>query len=227
MKHIITFFSLLAFTMPAIANYSEYGYGDEYDMPSESYEYVAPTASTSDNARRDTYVGLRLHKNEHIEMGFHMRHGGNTTITDDSGGIGLYVGNKLTEYVKIEFETAYTGSKNSKYDTTFEYDIWANMLNVYMFYEFGNAVAPYAGVGMGMTGIWGNVGGTSDSEFDLSYQMMVGVNFALNARIDLNVGFKYQNYGGIEHKFSNGTYAKTTIDATELYIGAAYKFGLK
>ena len=67
----------------------------------------------------------------------------------------------------------------------------------------------------------------SDSVFDLSAQAMLGVNFALNDRIDLNLGVKYQKYGDADHRTNGNTYATTDIDATEFYIGVAYKFGLK
>ena len=45
--------------------------------------------------------------------------------------------------------------------------------------------------------------------------------FALNKYIDLNMGVRYVDYGKIKHE-----HATTHIDATEFYIGAAYKFGL-
>ena len=60
----------------------------------------------------------------------------------------------------------------------------------------------------------------SDSVFDLSAQAMLGVNFALNDRIDLNLGVKYQYYGEVEHKLHGKEYAVTDVDATEFYFGA-------
>jgi len=60
-----------------------------------------------------------------------------------------------------------------------------------------------------------------DNAFDLSYQVMVGVLFHLNSRIDLDVGFKYINFGRVEH-----TSGVSKVDATQLYLGLAYKFGL-
>lgn len=233
MKKFIAIIAALVIT-PAIAN--EYGTLDEYTDSDYDYQYsetyVAPVASAqpAPKPRRDNYVGIRLHNNAKIAYDYDIRDGGNMTLKDDNFGFGLMIGNRLTDHVKIEFETAYTGAKFNKYATDFDYDIWSNMLNVYLFQEYAGAVAPYFGLGIGFAGMWGDVSTsllhTSDNSFDLSYQAMIGVNFALNDRIDLNLGFKYQRYGEIEHKSSAGTYATTDIDATEIFISVAYKFGL-
>ncbi len=208
----IAFILSLMIVMPAMA--------DDWN---DDYAYADTSVKTT---ARDNYVGIRLHKNEHIAYKYDLKHGQDITTKDDNFGFGVMVGNRLTDHVKIEFETSYTGTSFKKYNVNYDYDIWANMLNVYLFNEFGNAVAPYAGVGMGLTGIWAHANHTSDSECAVSYQAMIGVNFALNDRIDLNLGVKYQNYGTVEHKNSNGNFATTKIDATEFYLGAAYKFGL-
>ncbi len=202
--------------MPAMA---DDWYNDDYDMG-----YSTP-------ARRDNYVGIRLHKNEHIAFKYDITGGATITPKDDNFGFGISVGNRLTDNVKIEFETAYTGAKFTRYGTRHDYDIWSNMLNVYLYQTFGGAVEPYAGLGLGLTGILGDISGAaphiSDSTLDLSLQAMVGVNFALNDRVDLNLGAKYVRYGKLAFENSSGEYATTRIDATEIYIGAAYKFGLK
>lgn len=180
---------------------------------------------------RDNYVGFRLHKNENIVFQYDLDGAGKDTVRRDNFGFGAVVGNRLSDNIKIEFETLYTGAKHNTSDKKLDYDIWSNMFNVYLFQEFSGAIAPYVGIGIGFSGIWGDINATtyhiSDSTIDLSYQAMIGVNFALNSRIDLNLGFKYQYYGEIEHKLHGTEFAKSTADATEFYIGAAYKFGIK
>lgn len=202
-------------------------YYAEYASPDAKY-VPAPVATP---ARRDNYVGIRLHKNERIAYGFDLRNGPGTTLRDDTVGFGAYVGNRLTDSVKVEFETMYTGIDDTKRDIDMNFDVWANMVNVYLFRAYDTAVEPYAGLGLGFSTIWSDIGGrmpaASDTTFDFAYSLMFGVNFALNDRIDLNLGFKYIKYGDADHKTSRGTYATTDIDATEFYLGAAYKFGLK
>lgn len=248
MKKLSLFVLITAICTPALAN-------DMYGMTDTEYTYMSPDAdimtddtltdapmvadasttaprpASAPRGARDNYVGLRLHKNEHAAFKYHVNGGYTTTPRKDNFGLGLYVGNRLTDNVKLEFETAYTGAKLSKYGTDHDYDIWSNMLNVYMYHTFGGAVEPYAGVGIGLTGIFGKISGTaphiSDSALDLSAQVMVGVNFVLNDRVDLNLGAKYVRYGRVEYKTSGHEYANTRIDATEIYIGAAYKFDIK
>ena len=148
----------------------------------------------------------------------------------DNFGFGLVAGNRLSDNVKIEFETMYTGGAKTKRATKYDFDVWANMLNVYLFREYSDAIAPYFGVGIGLASIWGDVHGPyghlSDYVLDLSYQAMLGVNFALNNRVDVNIGIKYQYYGEVEHNHDGQEYAITDVDATEFYFGGAYKFSL-
>ena len=209
---------------PAMATDYDDEYGTYYDdtetYATSSYDYDTPRTE-----RRDTYAGIRIHRNEHISFKYDTHGGADTTIRDDNFGFGLNIGNRLTDYVKLEFETAYAGASLKKHDTDFDYDIWSNMLNVYIYKNFGGAVEPYFGVGIGASGIWGDVDGADgkhdDSGFELSFAAMAGVNFALNKYIDLNLGLRYIDYGKLGHHD-----ATTHIDATEIYIGAAYKFGL-
>ncbi len=225
MKKLLMVLMMLG-AMPAMAN----EYGDEvltYDDYDYADTYYAPAAPAAENVRRDNYVGLRVQKNERIAYDFKIENGMNTTIREDNFAFGINVGNKLTEFIKIEYETAYNSAEFSKRNIDFDFTIWTNMLNVYMFREFGGAVSPYAGIGLGLAGIWSDVSGAaSDTYFDLTWQAMIGVNFALNNRVDLNLGLKYQNYGKVEHDLKNGDKATTTIDATAVYLGVAYKFGL-
>lgn len=199
-------------------------------MPAFAEEYWDDGYNYETAARRDNYVGIRLHKNESIAFKYDIHDGGNTTIRKDNWGFGAVVGNRLSDHVKVEFETMYTGASQMKRSNDFDFDVWANMFNVYLFQEYAGAIAPYAGLGIGFASIWGDIdtpfGNMSDSVFDLSYSAMIGVNFALNDRVDLNLGIKYQYYGEVEHELGNEEYAVTDVDATEFYFGAVYKFGM-
>ena len=214
---------LMLYTVPAIANDFYY---EEYTSPDTEYMSYDMPATV-----RDNYIGARIHKNERISFGFDVRDGSDTTLKNDNVGFGLYVGNRLADFLKIEFETIYTGTDDTRRGIDMNFDIWSNMVNVYLFKTYGGAVEPYAGLGVGFSTIWSDIGGrvpsTSDTTFDLSYAAMVGVNFALNERVDVNMGIKYQKYGDADHRINGNTYATTDIDATEFFIGAAYKFSIK
>lgn len=205
--------------MLPLAAYAEY---DEYDMDVlANCPACECNCNTATNTRRDTYAGFRIYKNEHAAYAYKQSHQHTISETRDNFGFGTTMGNQLAPYLRVEYETLYMGAKYNKHDTDYEYDIWANMLNAYLLRDFDNVAAPYVGVGIGLTGIWGEINGDLDNAFDLSYQAMVGVLFRLNSRIDLDVGFKYVNFGRVEHN-----HGATRVDATQLYIGAAYKFGL-
>ena len=198
-------------------------YGDDFGVEYDEYGYAVQTPS------RDNYIGSRIHKNERIAFKYDIHDGGNSTIRRDNFGFGALIGNRLSDFAKLEFETSYTGAQQTKRGTSYDFDVWSNMLNFYLFREFADSIAPYVGLGIGFSTIWGDVSNPkmSDTVFDLSYSAMVGVNFALNSRIDLNLGVKYQFYGELEHELNGSEYAITDVDATEFYFGAAYKFGLK
>lgn len=219
MKKILAILMLCA-AMPAAAN--EYGSYDAWDEDTIDTQCPVCECDTAQSgATRDNYMGFRIYKNEHSAYSYNLSNGHKSIFKEDNFGFGTTVGNRLTDYVRVEYETLYMGAEHSKADKDFEYDIWANMFNAYLFHEFGGAVAPYFGLGLGLTGIWGEINGELDNAFDLSYQAMVGVLFELNPRIDLEVGFKYINFGKVEH-----THGVTKVDATQFYIGGLYKFGM-
>lgn len=183
---------------------------------------TCPVCECNHILSRDSYAGFRLYVNQHSTYSYHAPDGTGHRKNDDNLGFGTTMGNNLTKYLRVEYETLYMGAQYSADNTNFEYDIWANMLNAYLYWEFDNAFAPYAGLGVGLTGIWGEVAGHLDNAFDLSYQFLAGVLFRLNSRIDLDLGFKYVNFGKVENQNTI-----TKVDATQIYVGATYKFGMQ
>jgi len=182
---------------------------------------MCPECKCPQNAgmERGSYIGVRVYQNEHVTYSYNLSNGHKERYYDDHLGFGTTAGNNLTEYLRVEYETLYMGAQYGKNDKDFEYDIWANILNAYLMHEFDNAFAPYVGIGIGLTGIWGEIDNSLAHAFDLSYQAMLGILFKLNARIDLDVGFKYVNFGKVEHK-----HGVSKVDATQLYVGGTYKF---
>lgn len=215
---------LVVCATPAIAN-ETYGTYDEYityDAPDAEINCPICECDTSNNdGKYDNYTGFRIYKNEHAAYAYTFPNGHHDELKRDNFGFGSVVGNILTDFLRVEYETLYMGSSENSDDHDFDYDIWANMLNAYLFQEFSGVVAPYIGAGIGLTGIWGEVDGELDNAFDLSYQFMGGVWFDLNNRIAVDVGFKYINYGKVEHKT-----AVSKVDATQIYLGLSYKFGM-
>ena len=221
MKRISLLLLAALITSPAIAeDYDDY---DTYD----DEPYVAETTPTTKSDGRDTYTGIRLHRNNNIAFKYERSDDKNTTLHNDNFGAGLMIGNRLTPNVKLEFETLYTGSNLTKKNSDFQYDVWSNMLNVLLYKTYGGAVEPYIGMGIGFGGIWADIEDahlatkSHGTTFDMSFDLTTGINFALNKYVDLNMGLRYVNYGKVKTKD-----ATTHVDATEIYVGAAYKFGI-
>ena len=78
-------------------------YDDDYDTYYEDEQYSEPTITKTNSEKRDTYAGFRIHRNEHIALKYdaHGEHG--KTVRSDNFGFGLDFGNRLTDYVKLEF----------------------------------------------------------------------------------------------------------------------------
>ena len=133
---------LLAALLPISAMAEEYitDY-DMYDGEYYDYEYTDNTPAAT-SQKHDNYVGIRLHKNERISFKYDIHSGGNSNVRVDNFGFGAVVGNRLSDHVKIEFETLYAGAEQTKRGVKYNFDVWANMLNVYLFQEYEKAIAP-------------------------------------------------------------------------------------
>ena len=189
------------------------------DVADTDTEY--PICKIADTNSRDNYVGVRVYFNEHSSYSYNSPDGHTREFIDDNLGFGTTVGNRLNDWFRVEYEALYMGANTSANDVNFEYDIWANLLNGYLYYEIDPYIAPYVGLGLGLTGIWGEIDGDLSNAFDFSYQVMLGVLLELNSRIELEVGFKYVDFGTVDH-----TRGATDVDATQIYIGAIYRFGM-
>ena len=170
---------------------------------------------------RDNYAGVRLYINKHTSYDYHDDNLGKLERTMNNLGFGTTMGNNLNDWIRVEYETLYMGTQYSQRDIDFEYDIWANFLNAYALWNCIDIVTPYAGAGLGLTGIWGELDGHLNNAFDLSYQVMAGILIHINPRIDLDLGAKYVNYGTVDQ-----SHGHTHVDATQIYLGAVYRFGL-
>lgn len=193
-------------------------------------------AETSENANsevsRNSFVGIRLHKNINVDYDFSVVGGNSVVMDNDPWGIGLTLGTRLSDNFKIEYELSYTGTEFIAPGENDKYSMLSNMFNAYVGKKFDSNIEPYVGFGLGFTNINAELDLYSisvfldDSDLALSWQIMIGANFELSSRFDLNVGFKYQDFGKVKHTFNGVTIAQTRIDTMGVYAGFVYKFGL-
>ena len=166
-----------------------------------------------------SYAGVRVYQNARAVYAYTPIGGVREKDAKDNLGFGTTMGLRFNKWLRGEYETLYMGAQYTAEDQSFEYDIWANMLNGYLYWEFQHTVAPYIGGGVGLTAIWGSINGELSNATDISYQGLIGVLFELGPHIELEVGYKYINFGKISH--SGGT---TRVDETQFYLGAIYRF---
>ena len=227
MKKFILALSVLA-ASPAFAN-------EAVPTPtptSSDDKYSVQKKLADDNAEKKYFVGLRWHKNAAMSFDFQYASGGNVESRDKQSGIGFNFGQKVNDYFKYEFETSITSTEFMWSDERDTYTVWANMLNGYLGKKFSNGIEPYIGVGFGFSGINSVLDiyaynlYIQDFEFDFSWQVMIGANFEINNRLDVNAGMKYHDYGTVNHNYMNMKVAHTDITAVGFYAGAVYKFNL-
>lgn len=177
--------------------------------------------ATEQDENRTSYAGVRVYQNVRAKYAYSPAGTPPEAREKDNLGFGTTMGFRFTPFLRGEYETLYMGASYTGTAGSFEYDIWANMFNGYLYWDIHHAIAPYIGGGVGLTAMWGSVAGVLNNATDISYQAMTGILFEINDRIELEAGFKYINFGHINH--TNGT---TKINATQLYLGAIYRFGV-
>lgn len=122
-------------------------------------------------------------------------------------------------------------------------NILAFMANAYYDIDLGSPVRPYIGLGLGMGLVELNTnassGGASfsvdDSAATLLWNLMVGISYEVNDKIDVDFGYRY--LGGIDASL-NTAFADTSsklpiasagdtdvpIEANEIFLGMRYSF---
>jgi opacity protein-like surface antigen len=181
----------------------------------------------------DGYIGLKIHKNANMAINMSTNTGASGKVKEGPFGIGVNFGSKIGDFARIEGEIGYGGGiRVESYGETDTFTASSAMFNGYLEYEVLKGFSPYIGAGLGLGLITGELDayGYAINIFEaaatLSYQIMLGANFALSDKFDINVGFKYQDYGQLEM----GVYStkfKFDVDATEFYAGFAYKVSWK
>jgi len=183
---------------------------------------------------KHAFVGVRLHRNASMSFKLVDTYGGYIRERDDQMGYGVTLGTRINKNVKWEYEFSYTGTELESPTVVDKFNLYSNMLNVYLVKKYESFIEPYIGFGLGATRINAHMDNSilgthaQDSTFAASWQIMIGVNFDFdwNDRFSMNAGLKYQDYGKVTRTNAGVKFGETVIDATEFYLGAVYKFDL-
>lgn len=168
---------------------------------------------------RNSYAGVRIYQNVRARYAYSAADTPPIKRERDNLGFGTTMGFRFCDWLRGEYETLYMGAEYTAGNQNFQYDIWANMLNLYLYHDIEHAVAPYVGVGAGLTAMWGAIDGHLNNATQISGQALVGVLFEITPAIELEAGFKYIYFGKIEHAVG-----QTRVTAAQFYLGAIYRF---
>ena len=96
------------------------------------------------------------------------------------------------------------------------------LANVYYDLDTGTAVTPYLGVGVGYARIeekaW-----EKTTEDNLAWNIGVGVSVNVTYNMDVEIGYRYTDYGKTKSKILDET-VKRTYDSQEVLLGLRYTF---
>jgi opacity protein-like surface antigen len=162
------------------------------------------------------------------------------TEKEDKIGFSLAFGSKYDAGFRFESEIILNEKYEDKYlegrDTI---SLFAGMLNFYHDIKTESPLTLYIGVGIGVSNLKYKVDyidGPDEmhihkSEINAAYQLTLGVLYTINDRLDIDIGYRYTNYGELSGNVllldSGVVYPigyDLKVDTSGFYIGAKYAF---
>ena len=128
--------------------------------------------------------------------------------------------------VRAEIEYGYNGKvKVSDEDSKSETKSQALMLNGYYDFNTGTAFTPYVGAGLGYARLKNTLSNDeasySKSKGNFAWQVGAGVSYAVNNNVDIDLAYRFMDYGKVDHKDNRG---KAKMRGNEFSLGVRYNF---
>ena len=133
------------------------------------------------------------------------------------------------EYSRNEDAKSTTGAKKGGTDFT-KLESQSLMLNAYYDIDTGTKFTPYVGAGIGYSKLKASYTLTaenatlSESDYQFTWQAGVGVAYAVNDNLSLDLGYRYVDMGNVKKNYEPGSSYKFDVDANEFMLGARYTF---
>lgn len=133
------------------------------------------------------------------------------------------------EYSRNEDAKSITGGKNGGTDFS-KLESQSLMLNAYYDIDTGTKFTPYVGAGIGYSKLKGHYTVTtanttfSESDYKFTWQAGVGIAYAVNDNLSLDLGYRYVDMGKIKKNYKPGSSYRFNVDANEFMLGARYAF---
>lgn len=108
----------------------------------------------------------------------------------------------------------------------------AVMLNGYFDFNTGTAFTPYVGAGLGYARLKntfslkgdGLDGSISKSKGNFAWQVGAGVSYAVNSNVDIDLAYRFMDYGKVKHDLGDGDNLKVKQRGNEFSLGVRYNF---
>lgn len=129
--------------------------------------------------------------------------------------------------VRAEIEYGYNGKAKVNADKReSETKSQSVMLNGYFDFNTGTAVTPYVGAGLGYARLKNTVtpegkDSYSKSKGNFAWQVGAGVSYAVNSNVDIDLAYRFMDYGKVDHKDNRG---KAKMRGNEFSLGVRYNF---
>ena len=133
------------------------------------------------------------------------------------------------EYSRNEDAKSTTGAKKGGTDFT-KLESQSLMLNAYYDIDTGTKFTPYVGAGIGYSKLKASYTLTaenatlSESDYQFTWPAGVGVAYAVNDNLSLDLGYRYVDMGNVKKNYEPGSSYKFDVDANEFMLGARYTF---
>jgi opacity protein-like surface antigen len=166
--------------------------------------------STAQKQPAEYYLGLRLHKMQDMNFDVEIASAsGSRSEKTGQFGFGIFGGERLTDWFKLGAEISYTSVNldttswvperfRAINDDSKQFMAINAMADFILDYRGFSMLSPYAGVSLGVA----NASLGSGVSANLSYGVMVGLNWMVSDRILLDIGAKYQDYGYVKSALS-------------------------
>lgn len=104
----------------------------------------------------------------------------------------------------------------------------AVMLNGYFDFNTGTAFTPYVGAGLGYARLKNTLSNDeasySKSKGNFAWQVGAGVSYAVNNNVDIDLAYRFMDYGKVTHNFGDLGSTKVKQRGNEFSLGVRYNF---
>lgn len=230
--------------LPVLANAQNYG--TYYPYPSDSHYYrrempagMIESIGKEKDSMQNAYLSAKVrYRTTDVEADF--AEGNSPQKTDEQFGTSLALGIRsqispgaLRTELEININQEgkrYLQGTPATVGEVFNVTDHSLMANVYYDMFAKSSISPYIGAGIGITQISaklrnGTIGGRSDDDYKIGYNVSAGLSFTLTDSLVADLGYRYLSAGTASFKVQDGgSPVKVKVSSQEIGLGLRYSF---